>query len=95
MRRRIGIDLDNTLCEGKHWLTPEECLKAKPIKEMIDYVNMIYRDDFVVIYTARQNFLMSATYDWLDKNGVYYHAVSNRKVPFDIMIDDTAVIPKL
>ena len=91
MRKRIGVDLDNTLCVGKHWETPEQALEAEPIKEMIDYVNNIYRDHFIVIYTARQNFLMTATFQWLDDNGVYYHAVSNRKTPFDIIIDDTSV----
>lgn len=93
MRRRIGVDLDNTLCEGKHWQTPEECAKAKPIKEAIEFVNKLFKDNFVVIYTARQNFLMSVTFDWLDKNNVNYHAVANGKVPFDILIDDTAVWP--
>jgi hypothetical protein len=94
MRRRIGVDLDNTLCVGKHWNTQEECLKAEPIQDMIDYVNKLYKDDFIIIYTARQNFLMSATFQWLDDNDVYYHAVSNRKVPFDLVIDDTAMNSK-
>lgn len=89
-RRRIGVDLDNTLCVGKHWETPEQCSEAEPIREAIDLVNYLYKDDFVVIYTARQNFLMSATFDWLDRYGVHYHAVSNKKVPFDVVIDDTA-----
>ena len=95
MRKRIGVDLDGTLCKGKHWDTSRQALNAKPIKEMIDYVNKLYKNDFVVIYTARQNWLMSATFEWLDKNNVKYHAVSNRKTPFEILIDDTAVIPKL
>jgi hypothetical protein len=95
MRRRVGIDLDNTLCIGKHWTKPEDCLKAKPIKKMIDYVNKIYRDDFIVIYTARQNFLMAATFEWLEKHHVCYHAVSNRKTPFDLVIDDTNYFPKI
>ncbi|MFA5036108.1 MAG: hypothetical protein WC479_02935 [Candidatus Izemoplasmatales bacterium] len=93
MRRRIGVDLDNTLCKGQHWNTPEECFKAEPLKDRIEYVNGLYKDDFVIIYTARQNFLMSATFDWLDNNGVKYHAVSNRKTPFDLLIDDTAFWP--
>jgi len=93
MRRKIGCDLDNTLCVGKHWLTPEECLKAVPNKKAIEFVNKLYKDDFIVIYTARQNFLMSATFDWLDKNGVCYHAVANGKIPLDILIDDTAYWP--
>lgn len=90
-RKRIGVDLDNTLCVGKHWETPDEVLKAKPIQKMIDHVNYLYKDHFIVIYTARQNFLMSATFQWLDNHGIYYHAVSNRKVPFDYLIDDTAI----
>jgi len=89
VRRRIGVDLDNTLCVGKHWTSVEDCLNAEPIPKMIEYVNKLYKDDFIIIYTARQNWLMSATYDWLDKNGVYYHAVSNRKIPLDLLIDDT------
>ena len=89
MRRRIGVDLDNTLCKGKHWITPEECLKAEPITEMIEKVNKLYRTDFIVIYTARQNWLMNCTFDWLDRNNVKYHAVMNKKCPLDITIDDT------
>ncbi len=90
-RRRIGIDLDNTLCVGKHWTTEKECLEAEPIPEMIKAVNELFKDDFIVIYTARQNWLMNATYDWLDKNNVRYHAVSNKKVSFDLLIDDTVL----
>ena len=93
MRQRIGVDLDGTLCKGKHWDTPRECLKAKPFKKRINYINNLYKDAFIVVYTARQNFLMTATFDWLDKNGVMYHAVSNRKTPFDLLIDDTAIWP--
>ncbi len=95
MRARIGVDLDNTLCIGKHWTTPDQCLRAKPIPKMIKFVNDLYKDDFIIIYTARQNFLMAATFDWLNQHGVLYHAVSNRKTPFDKVIDDTNWIPKI
>lgn len=90
-RRRIGIDLDDTLCIGQHWNTVEQCEEAKPILDMIAIVNELFKDDFIVIYTARQNWLMNVTFDWLDKHGVHYHAVSNRKVPFDLVVDDTAL----
>ena len=90
-RRRVGVDLDNTLCIGEHWDTIEQCSEAKPILDMIALVNDLFRDDFVIIYTARQNWLMNVTFDWLDKHNVHYHAVSNRKVPFDLLIDDTAL----
>ena len=92
MRRRIGVDLDGTLCVGKHWKTPEQALKAEPIQDMIDHVReYFYKDDFIIIYTARQNWLMSATFEWLDKHNVKYHAVMNKKCPLDILIDDTAI----
>jgi uncharacterized HAD superfamily protein len=92
-RKRVGIDIDNTLCEGKHWNTPEECLQAVPYPKMIALVNKLYKDNFIIIYTARQNFLMSATFNWLDKHDVKYHAVANGKVPLELLIDDTAVNP--
>lgn len=83
--------MDNTLCIGKHWKTPEECLAAKPIKRNIKKIEKFYRSDFVIIYTARQNWLMSATFEWLDKHNVKYHAVMNKKCPLDIMIDDVSL----
>ena len=95
MRKRIGIDLDNTLCEGKHWETPKECLGAVPYKKMIALVNQLYKNNFIVIYTARQNFLMSATFEWLDRNNVKYHAVANGKIPLDALIDDLAFTPEM
>lgn len=90
MRRRIGVDLDNTLCEGKAWRKgmEGEALFAKPIQWMINKVNALYETDFIIIYTARQNFLMSVTFDWLEKNNVHYHAISNKKIPLDAVIDD-------
>ena len=93
MRRRIGVDLDGTLCKGQHWNTEQECLDAIPITEIIGYVNKLYKDNFIIIYTARQNWLMNVTFDWLDKNSVKYHAVMNKKCPLDILIDDTARNP--
>ena len=91
MRMRVGVDLDNTLCIGEHWGSPAQALKAKPIKKMIEYVNeRYYKDHFVIIYTARQNRLMNATFEWLDRNNVKYHAVMNKKCPVELLIDDTA-----
>jgi uncharacterized HAD superfamily protein len=96
MRRKIGVDLDNTLCDGEHWISAEDCLHAKPRLDMIKYINeTYYPNDFVIIYTARQNWLMTATFEWLDKNNVRYHAVMNKKCPLDLLIDDTAEFPKI
>jgi uncharacterized HAD superfamily protein len=90
MRKIIGIDMDDTLCVGQKWMTAKECLNAKPIPKMIDRVNKLYRFEYIIIYTARQNWLMEATFDWLDKNNVHYHALSNKKIPLNILIDNTA-----
>ena len=69
-RRRIGVDMDGTLCEGQHWDTTEQCLNAKPIQKMIDSVNQLYRNDFIIIYTARQNWLMSTTFETWSESGM-------------------------
>lgn len=95
-RRRIGVDLDNTLCVGKHWESEQHCLSARAKRKMIKYINnKYYKNDFVIIYTARQNWLMAATFEWLDKHGVKYHAVMNKKCPLDLLIDDTARFPNI
>ena len=88
MRRIIGVDLDGTLCKGESWRDPLRCLGAEPYPKMIEKVNDLYKDNFIIIYTARQNYLISATLEWLDKNNVRYHAFSNDKVHFDYIIDD-------
>jgi uncharacterized HAD superfamily protein len=88
MRRRIGFDLDGTLCHGQHWNTEDEALNAVPYKDMIHTVNRLYKTDFIIIYTARQNWLMNSTFEWLDRNNVKYHAVMNKKCPVEIMVDD-------
>lgn len=88
MREKIGVDLDGTLCHGKSWRNPKECLKARPMWKRINEVNNLYKTHFIIIYTARQNYLISATLEWLDKHNVHYHAISNKKIHFDHIIDD-------
>mgnify|MGYP001432733621 CR=1 FL=1 len=92
MRKIIGVDVDGTLCEGDKWENADECRKAKPIPKMIEWVNKMYRNEYIIIYTARQNWLMEATLDWLDINNVHYHAISNKKIPLNELIDDKAKV---
>lgn len=87
-RRIIGIDLDDTLCKGQSWRDAETVLEANPIQKMIDKVNRLYKTDFIIIYTARQNYLISNTLEWLDTHNVRYHAISNHKIPLDFLIDN-------
>lgn len=72
-------DMDNTLCKGVAW-TPEDCLRAEPNLENIEKVNRLSKDHTVIVYTARCNELLPATQDWLDRNGVKRHAISNTKI---------------
>lgn len=83
------IDIDGTLCTGNAY-TPEECLNAKPISEVIAKVNEIWHREFVVIYTAREDDLIPATLEWLRINKVRFHAISNNKIP-GILVDDRAI----
>ena len=65
----IAVDLDGTLCEGQHY-TIEQCLNAKPKYDIIEIVNKIDTEKFVVIYTARRPHLLEATVKWLEKYNI-------------------------
>jgi len=82
-----AIDLDGTLCRGEVY-TPKQCLKAKPIIRNINKVNEMYKRKFIVIFTARRDFVVQATFEWLRRNNVMYHAFSNHKMPADKYYDD-------
>jgi uncharacterized HAD superfamily protein len=76
----LNVDIDNTLTIGNAW-TPEECLKAKPRPEVIEWVNKQYLSNYIVIHTARRNELYMATMEWLNKHNVRFHATSFEKTP--------------
>ena len=85
----ICVDMDGTLCEGTAW-TEADVPLMKPRDEVIAKVNALYDHNFIVIYTARRDFLIHQTLHWLDKHGVKYHAFSNKKIPANKYIDDHA-----
>ncbi len=86
-KKIIAVDVDGLLCEGDSY-TQEECLSAKPIKKNIKTINELFQKNFIVIYTARRDNLIFNTLLWLRRNGVMFHAFSNRKMPTDYYIDD-------
>jgi len=87
----IAVDVDGTLCKGVCW-SKKECMEAIPDKEMIGNVNSLYdQNNFIVIYTSRRNDLIPETLDWLRRNNVRFHAISNNKMPADVYIDDSAI----
>lgn len=82
-----AVDLDGMLCEGVCY-TPEECLNVQPNLETIKKINELNKTNFIVIYTARRDHLLPATMEWLRRNNVMYHAISNIKMPADVYLDD-------
>ena len=92
----IAVDLDGTLCSGESF-TEEDCIKAEPIWDMIIMVNdVLYKkkECFIIIYTARREFLRNATEFWLKKYGVKYHTLVCEKLWAQYYIDDRNILIK-
>ena len=92
----VAIDLDKTLCLGENF-TEEDCIKAEPIWKMIEVVNNeLYRkrECFIIIYTARKEFLRNATEFWLKKYSIRYHILVCEKLWAQYYIDDRNVLIK-
>jgi len=86
MKKIICVDVDGTL-NNETCFTEKECLKATPVRKNIRKVNRLYQENFIIIWTARRNELISATLEWLGKCNIRFHAISNCKVPFDVYLD--------
>ena len=80
-----ACDLDGNLCSTA-W-TKEQALTAIPNKKRIKALYRYFQMGIVIIYTARRDSLISPTLQWLKRNYVPYHAISNIKMPADIYID--------
>ena len=89
----ILVDIDKTLCEEECW-TSEECLNATPRKDVIDFVNKISLQNIVILYTARMDELMTATFKWVKRNDIRNRGISNTKIGCDILIDDKGFRPE-
>lgn len=92
MTKIFAFDMDCTLTQQPCW-TEEQCLIATPRIEVIEIVNNLYRKGhIIIIWTARREFLRTATEYWLKKNGVFYHAIDmHHKIGVDAYIDDRAI----
>ena len=86
----IAIDMDGVLSKEVCW-TPKECLNATPNPKTIKWIEDNTEGAFIIIYTARRDFLIPSTLKWLRKHQVFFHAISNNKIPADVYIDDKAV----
>ena len=86
----ILVDIDGCLTADTAW-TSEDCLRAKPRLDVIEKVNELYKENFIVLYTARRDHLIPATLEWCRRNNVHFQAISNLKVGAEIYIDDRCV----
>jgi uncharacterized HAD superfamily protein len=87
-----AIDVDGTLTEETCW-DYDSCMLATPRYDVINYVNELAKNNFIVIHTARRNHLYEATVEWLAIHGVKYHAIRMEKMPADYYIDDRSISP--
>ena len=57
-KKVIAIDIDETLCTNT---TPIRSISdyknSKPIKEMISFTNKLYKDHYIILFTARGKLL--------------------------------------
>lgn len=75
------FDVDGTLT-NEECFTVQQCLDATPNMKRIQDAQDAYSDSIVLIYTARRDNLVPATFEWLRKHNVRWHWFSNIKVPF-------------
>lgn len=86
----IAVDMDGTLCKEVCW-DERACVHATPNHKMINLVNQLSKTKHIVIYTARKDNLIPVTLQWLRLHDVHFDAISNKKMPADIYIDDKAI----
>ena len=88
----VAVDLDGTLSEGQCF-TDLDCIMAKPKQDVIDKVNdlNLKKYCFIVIHTARKEFLRNATVYWLKKHEIRYNCLEMGKLWATYYIDDRAI----
>jgi hypothetical protein len=89
----IAVDVDGTLTKGTAW-NVEDAINAEPRWEVIEKINKLHKNNFIVIHTARRDDMYQATKDWLDMHGVKYQTIATEKMVADIYIDDKALRPE-
>ena len=89
--KKIAIDLDGTICEEKQAF---ERFLAEPIQDAIKYVDELYKDNFIIIFTARGWQEYNITKAWLEKHDVRHHVLICGKPIYDVIIDDRAINAK-
>ena len=92
---KIFIDFDQTLCNTHFNPTTGEYQMGEVNSAVADAVNEQSLDFHrkVVVFTARPKREWKAIREWLDREGIGYHKVTNRKKPALYYVDDHAMRP--
>jgi uncharacterized HAD superfamily protein len=88
----IAVDIDGTLTKDVCW-DVTDCLSATVDDRIAAKVREAYRDNWIVMYTARRDHLIPATLRWLRQHNIPFHSFSNNKIPANQYVDDGAVRP--
>ena len=84
----IVIDIDGTICEEVP--TFQKSI-AKIKRNAVKNINKLYKDNTIILYTARGWAEYKMTESWLKTNKVNYHLLMCGKPIYDIWIDDKAI----
>lgn len=104
-KKIIAIDIDETLCTNLNPIRAISDYKnSQPIKEMISLTNQLYKEHYIILYTARgklltkkntnlQKKLRRITLNQLNDWNVKYHELNMNKIFYDLIIDDKSANP--
>ena len=86
----IGVDIDGTLTNEKEG---HDYKKRTPNKKGIEWVNTMYKDNTIVLHTARYIEDRTVTVRWLRKHKAKYHQIIFGKPRFDMYVGDEVKHP--
>lgn len=75
------VDIDGTLATNdgtRGWYDWAEVGKDKPIQATIDIVNMLAKDNHIILLSGRDEVCFKETSTWLHQHGVSYHGLYMR-----------------
>lgn len=89
----IYVDIDGTLCT----ITDGKYMSAKPYPSMIEFINRLYDNNLIILWTARG---ATTGIDWsketkmqVDNWGIKYHDLKMGKPHYDYFICDKSLNP--
>lgn len=86
--KEIYVDIDGILTNET---LGHDYVNRTPNKRNINYVNRLYKNNTIILYTARYGIDGIVTRDWLRKYGVKYSHIIYDKPQYEILIDDRTV----